>query len=263
MSDLSLQLNRNVFAELPLAAYEGNASWNLDRHIVYVDAEIIALDKPSGMPTHPGLGADDVPSLMQLARNYLGAYVYPVHRLDRATSGIVVMARTQTAATNLASQFADRSVSKVYQAMIRGWINEKIVITRPLARLHDDTLQEATTEVRPLSRFTAHWPVRPFPSSRYSLVELRPKTGRTHQIRRHLSGISHPIIGDTKYGDGAHNIAFREYCDISRLLLHAVRLEFRHPTSGADLQLTSSWSFADTKGCSLPIVTNCSLSARR
>jgi len=236
---LPTNLNTKLFSDESREIYTGQTRLDLARLVLHVDDAIIAIDKPSGMPTHPGPGADDVLSLMVLVRNYLGAWVYPVHRLDRATSGVVVLARSKEVASLLATQFADRKVTKIYRALVRGWAKDEILIDRPLERLHDDTEQSAITRVKTLANYTADWSVRPYPASRYSLVELTPETGRTHQIRRHLAGISHPIIGDTKYGDGAHNVAFRTHCGIGRLLLHAKRLEFRHPASEEMMVLTS------------------------
>ncbi|MBM4253017.1 MAG: hypothetical protein FJ146_13675 [Deltaproteobacteria bacterium] len=230
---MPLIINKNIFNPLACEVYDGQSSLDLTSRILHLDEAIIAVDKPSGMPTHPGPGADDVLSLMAAARNYLGAWVYPVHRLDRATSGVVVMARTKEVAGLLAAAFADRQVSKIYHAVVRGWVADDLLIDRPLERLHDDTEQSACTHVKTLTRYSADWAVRPYPTARYSYLELRPETGRTHQLRRHLAGISHPILGDTKYGDGAHNTAFREHCGSQRLLLHAVQLEFRHPISGS------------------------------
>lgn len=231
--DLLRQLNKNTFGPLAGEVYDGQGALDLPSRILHLDDTIVAIDKPSGMPTHPGPGAEDVISLMAAARNYLGAWVYPIHRLDRATSGVVVMARTKDVASLLAAAFAARQVGKIYHAVVRGWVADDVRIERPLERLHDDTEQSAYTHVQTLARYSADWSVRPYPTARYSLLALRPETGRTHQLRRHLAGISHPIIGDTKYGDGAHNTAFRAHCGIHRLLLHAVQLEFRHPVSGA------------------------------
>jgi tRNA pseudouridine65 synthase len=211
----------------------------LSGRILYLDDVLIAIDKPAGMPTHPGPGCRDVTSLLQAARNHLGAWVYPVHRLDRGASGVTVLARSPEVAALLAKGFASREVTKTYRALVRGWLVGEGVIDRPLGRLNSDDTQSAASRYRGLATFSAPWPARAFPTSRYSLVEMQPITGRTHQLRRHLAGVSHPIIGDTKYGDGVHNAAFRQFCKSQRLLLHACSLQLFHPASREPLLITA------------------------
>ena len=188
------------------------------------------------MLTHPGAFGDYSQnsdsgnlSLMTELRNHLGRWVYPVHRLDRAASGVVIMGLSSSVAAIMAAAFRAHQVRKTYLALVRGWLSGSGQIERPLSRLDRSGDQSALSLYSSLGQWSAHWPVRPFPTSRYTLVELNPITGRTHQLRRHLAGISHPIVGDTKYGDGAHNQALRQQCGCHRLLLHASRLQIKHP----------------------------------
>ena len=201
-------------------------------HIIYIDDAIVAVDKPAGMPTHPGRGCRGVPSLLTAVRNHVGEWVYPVHRLDSGASGVVVFGRSSDLAATLSQAFTARLVTKTYRALVRGWLHGEGQIDRPLGRIDRDGEQEAQSLFRSLRTWSEPWSVRPFATSRYTIVEMQPITGRTHQLRRHLAGVAHPIIGDTKYGDGEHNKAFREYRDCHRLLLHACSLQLPHPITG-------------------------------
>jgi tRNA pseudouridine65 synthase len=172
--------------------------------------------------------------------------VSPVHRLDRGTSGLLVFAFEAPVAAALAAQFAQRGVSKRYLAVARGTPPAEMLIDHPLAPPADPYAlrgggapQPARTRLRRLA--TAEIPVRVdrYPSSRYSLVELTPETGRRHQLRRHLKHVAHPIVGDATYGVGRHNRLFAERYGLSRLLLAAVGLEFVHPVTGAQLRLAT------------------------
>jgi tRNA pseudouridine65 synthase len=183
---------------------------------------------------------------VQLLRDQLGRRVSPVHRLDRGTSGLLVFAFEPAVAAALAAQFAQRGVGKRYLAVVRGTPPEELLIEHPLAPPADayalrggGAPQPAHTRLRRLA--TAEIPVRVdrYPSSRYSLVELTPETGRRHQLRRHLKHVAHPIVGDATYGVGRHNRLFAERYGASRLLLAAVGLEFVHPVTGAQLRLAT------------------------
>ncbi len=211
--------------------------------VIWHDEALLVLDKPAGLATVKGEGVPMSETLMYQARAIAGEWVYPVHRLDRATSGLVVFARSPEVAHRLSLDFAERRVHKEYLALVRGFITSPQTIDRPLARLDRDDLQEAETKVFPELYYTAPWRSGSHPESRYTLVRLKPSTGRTHQLRRHLNGIAHPIVGDTKYGDGKHNRAFREHLGQHRLFLHAERLSLTHPINGTILDLSAR--FAD------------------
>jgi tRNA pseudouridine65 synthase len=207
-------------------------------NVLYRDAWCAVVDKPSGTVVHRGPEAPDRDALLQQVRDALGMKVYPIHRLDRPTSGLVLFAIGQENAGPFGTLFQAREVVKVYYAVVRGWIDESGTIDHPVKTARAADGQPAVTQFRRLA--TAELPVAvgPHPSARYSLVELRPLTGRLHQLRRHCKHLSHPIVGDTMYGDGAHNRLFRERVGCGRLLLHAARLEFTHPFTGEAMIFT-------------------------
>lgn len=187
--------------------------------ILHRDARCVAVDKPSGVATHRGW-ADDEDALLQRTRDLVNAYVYPVHRLDRGASGIVLFALDRDAARAF-SEAWDRA-EKVYLAITRGHPPEHLTIDHAIPKGPGEPRVPAITEVRCLETF-----------DRYALVEARPRTGRLHQIRRHLKHISCPIIGDVRYGKGEHNRLFRTQYNLHRLALHATALTVPHPDGGA------------------------------
>lgn len=177
------------------------------------------MNKPSGLAVHRGEARDPVYAL-QLVRDSVGAYVYPVHRLDRATSGVLVFALSPEAARDLGAQFELGTVEKRYLALVRGNPPDRALIDHPLSQEGEKPPQAARTELSTLARY-----------GRYALVEAMPRTGRTHQIRRHLKHISCPIIGDVRYGKGEHNRFFRAEFGLQRLALHAESLTLSDPES--------------------------------
>ncbi len=182
--------------------------------ILHADSDVVVVNKPSGIAVHRGW-AHDPPFVMTLLRDQLGQWVYPLHRLDRATSGALAFALSPEAASRLSPAFAAGGVDKRYVAFVRGVPGKERLIDHPLRRDADDTdPQSARTHVRRLRRY----------KGRYAWVDLRPETGRSHQLRRHLKYISHPIIGDVKYGKGEHNRLFRKEVGLHRLALHAYAL---------------------------------------
>ncbi|HVV51555.1 MAG TPA: pseudouridine synthase [Polyangia bacterium] len=193
--------------------------------ILYRDEELVAVDKPSGMPVHRGWARDGVPALQTL-RDQLGRHVYPVHRLDRGTSGVLLFALSGEIAGRVQVQFEAHEVEKRYLALCRGNDPALVRVDHPLAKDGGGERRPAVTELKLLGTF-----------ERYGLYEALPLTGRQHQIRRHLKHASHPIIGDTRYGKGEHNRLFRERFGFHRLALHAGELRLRHPRSGAPLQV--------------------------
>lgn len=188
--------------------------------ILYRSAALVAVDKPSGLAVHRGQSRDPVHAL-ELVRDAVHAYVYPVHRLDRATSGVLVFALSQAAAQELGAAFALGTVAKRYLALVRGNPPDSIVVDHPLSQDDGKPPQQARTELVTLARY-----------GRYALVEAMPKTGRTHQIRRHLKHLSCPIIGDVRYGKGEHNRYFRTEFGLHRLALHATSLTLTDPATG-------------------------------
>lgn len=215
--------------------------------ILYQDPYLVAIDKPAGFHVHPPEDATHMISpafnCLSVLRKQLGTYLYPVHRLDRATSGVLLFALEQSAARELCDSFKNREVKKTYFCVTRGWTEEKMVIDRALKS--DGPLEErlpSLTSVDQVSQIELPLAVGKYGTARYSLLKVDPHTGRRHQIRRHLAYSSNPILGDTTYGDGAHNRVFRENLGISGLLLKAYSIEIRHPSSGENLKLTSRWN---------------------
>ncbi|RFF27605.1 MULTISPECIES: pseudouridine synthase [unclassified Wenzhouxiangella] len=200
--------------------------------ILFRDDWLCAIAKPPGILVHRSNIATDREFVMQNLRDQLGKRVWPVHRLDRATSGVLLFALDPETARRLGQAFVDRHVDKRYLAVVRGWTDEAGTIDHPVARHERAEAREARTHYRRLATCELPVPVGGFETARYSLVEARPETGRRHQIRRHFKHISHHLIGDTTYGDGRHNRLFREHLHCHRMLLHASRLEFDHPREG-------------------------------
>lgn len=178
---------------------------------------LVAVDKPAGLAVHRGQSRDAVHAL-EVVRDQVGAYVYPVHRLDRGTSGVLVFALSVDAARAVSSAFEQGRVEKRYLALVRGSPPEAIRVDHPLSREEGGPPRPAATAFHTIARY-----------GRYALVEAIPETGRTHQIRRHLKHLSCPIIGDVKYGKGLHNRWFRERYALHRLALHASSLTLEDP----------------------------------
>lgn len=218
--------------------------------LLYLDDWLVAVNKPAGLLVHRSpVDRHERRFALQLLRDQLGGRVYPVHRLDKPTSGALVFARDPAVARSLALQFEDRLVDKRYVAVVRGWPDEQGLIDYPLDTVRDDRVVTATTAAKPaLTRFrrlaTAELPRRVdrYPTSRYALLELSPQTGRRHQLRRHLAHISHPIIGDTTYGKSGHNRLFAELFGSRRLLLACTRLAIQHPVTASLLAIEAPLS---------------------
>ena len=217
-------------------------------HILYRDDWLIAIDKPSGLLVHRSdIDRRETRFAVQLLRDQIGRRVYPAHRLDRGTSGMLLFAYDGETASKLGAQFESRAVEKTYLAVVRGHPPESGVIDHPLARRPDDyehlpahaslAAQPALTRYRRLAVAELPYAVDRYPTSRYALVELNPETGRRHQLRRHLKHLAHPIIGDSTYGKGRHNRLFHEVFSCQRMLLACTRLVLRHPTSGTPLRI--------------------------
>lgn len=212
--------------------------------VLYRDERMVVVDKPSGLLVHRSpVDRHETRFALQLVRDQLGRRVYPVHRLDKPTSGALVLALDPEAAQGLSRAFATREVTKTYVALVRGWPEAEGSIERPLAAVEDERAgpqslepREAVTHHRRLATYELPVRVDKYPTSRYALVELSPQTGRRHQLRRHLAGVSHPIVGDSTYGKGRHNRLFAERFGVRRLLLACTRLEFAS-TPGADRPL--------------------------
>lgn len=198
--------------------------------VLHVDPDWIAVDKPAGLLVHASaMDAHEALNALDLLREQLGAPLWTVHRLDKATSGVLLFARHAEAARALGAAFATAQVGKRYLAVVRGWPPTEGVIDHPLARDPErpSTGQPqlaASTRYRRLSCHDAPFSDGRHAGSRCALVEVEPSTGRRHQIRRHFKHIAHPLIGDSTHGKGPLNRAFAQWLGISRLWLHANRL---------------------------------------
>ncbi|NMP16395.1 tRNA pseudouridine(65) synthase TruC [Thalassotalea sp. Y01] len=210
--------------------------------ILYQDEHLVAVNKPSGLFVHRSyLDRDQKYFALQLVRDLVGQYVYPLHRLDRPTSGVLLFALDQQTARLMGQAFMDKKMDKQYLAVSRGHAPQRGHIDYPLKEKLDKigdkyanaeaAEKQAQTDYRRLATATLDIAVGKYPSVRYSLLELSPHTGRRHQIRRHLAHLRHPIIGDINYGDNKQNPFFREHFAINRLMLHAKVLSFEHPYS--------------------------------
>lgn len=265
--------------------------------ILYRDEYMVAVDKPAGLFVHRSyMDKDEIYFALQLVRDQVGQYVYPVHRLDRPTSGVLLFALTKDVATKLNEAFANKSsqaglksdlraklkselaaesehqladqgtanierdnrsqvgcdlaLVKTYYALVRGYLaiptdlidhalKEKLDKLGDKNVSRDKPAQSAQSYYQLKQQASLPIKVGKFDSVRYSLVEVRPVTGRRHQIRRHLAHLRHPILGDINYGDNKQNPFFIEHFGFKRLMLHAQSLEFNHPISNERLKISA------------------------
>jgi tRNA pseudouridine65 synthase len=196
-----------------------------DLPILHRDDRLLAIAKPAGMVVHRGFDNDPITVADVVRDRIVGAPVHAVHRLDRGTSGVVLFALDPEAARLMQMAFEADRIGKRYLALVRGPMTAACTVDNPVPRVKDGPRVPAVTDVEPLAHV-----------GRWSLVEARPRTGRLHQIRRHLKHISHPIVGDVRYGKGDINRMFRETYGLHRLALHAWGLSVPHP-DGSDLHV--------------------------
>lgn len=219
----------------------------LDLPVLYEDDHLIAVHKPGGLFVHRSEADRSVTDfVLQRVRNQVKAFVYPVHRLDRATSGLLLLAKDRQTAAEVGQLFEDRQVSKRYRALVRGHCPDAGEICDPLISARGRRKpeghpfrepQHALTTFQTLQRYELPFPSGRYPTSRCCLVDAQPITGRWHQIRRHLNYFSHPIIGDTAHGDTRQNHFFAETLHVQRLMLAAIQLNLPHPRTGCTLQI--------------------------
>ena len=207
--------------------------------ILYRDDHFIAIHKPPGLLVHRTRISEDNRFVLQLLRDQIGQWVYPVHRLDRPTSGVLILGLSSDSARLLTQEFEKRQVEKRYLALVRGHTAEQETIDYPLREEKWKEPQDAVTHYRTLAQVELPYPVGRYETARYSLLQITPQTGRMHQIRKHMKHIFHPIVGDTTHGDGKHNQLFRDEFNIQRLLLIATGLRFRHPYSEQEMTITA------------------------
>ncbi|WP_428327530.1 pseudouridine synthase [Mucilaginibacter sp.] len=205
--------------------------------IVFQDDDLVAINKPHGLLVHRSSIAMDAEEFaLQLLRDQLNRHVFPAHRLDRKTGGVLLFALSKDVEKLMQQQFSDNKVDKKYLAIVRGHTADEQAIDYPL-RKENGTLQEAFTEYRTLARAELEIPLGSHPTSRYSLVEAHPSTGRMHQLRKHFAHIFHPIIGDRTHGCNKQNKMFKERWEFDTMLLHASQLSFTHPVTNAAVHI--------------------------
>jgi tRNA pseudouridine65 synthase len=211
--------------------------------ILFQDDDLVAVNKPSGIKVHRGaFDARQERFLLQQVRDQVGRHLYPVHRLDKPTSGVLVFALNPGAARSLAKSFARRQVHKTYLAVVRGYLAEAGKVDYALSDGDGDrsTSRSAVTRYLRLDTAELPVPVGRYATARYSLVKVMPATGRRHQIRRHMRHLRHPIVNDRQYGDNKHNRFFTESLGCRRLLLAATEIRFPHPRTRTPTCLTAS-----------------------
>lgn len=200
--------------------------------IIYQDEHLIAINKPHGLLVHRSKIANDAKEFaLQLLRDQVGRQVNPVHRLDRKTGGVLLFAFDKEIEIAMQKQFQESLVNKHYLAIVRGFTLPEMVIDYPLAK-ENGTIQDAKTSFITLQQSEVAITIGQYPTSRYSLVEANPKTGRMYQLRKHFAHIFHPIIGDRPHGCNKQNRYFKEHFEMNTMMLHASKLSFTHPVTG-------------------------------
>jgi tRNA pseudouridine65 synthase len=208
--------------------------------IIYQDDDLVAINKPHGLLVHRSSIANDATEFaLQLLRDQLNRRVFPAHRLDRKTGGILLFALSKEVEKLMQMQFQENLVNKKYLAIVRGHTPDEEVINYPL-RKENGTSQEAFTKYKTLARAELDVPFGSHPTSRYSLVEAKPETGRMHQLRKHFSHIFHPIIGDRTHGCNKQNKLFKERWELETMLLHASQVSFNHPVTGKPVHIEAA-----------------------
>lgn len=208
--------------------------------IVFQDDHLIAINKPHGLLVHRSSIASDAKEFaLQLLRDQVNRHVSPVHRLDRKTGGLLLFAFEKDVEIAMHQQFQNGAVEKKYLAVLRGHAPDQLDIDYPLAK-ENGTMQEAFTAFVTLKRAEIEVAFGKHPTSRYSLVEATPTTGRMHQLRRHFAHIFYPIIGDRKHGCNKQNKFFKEEWEMTTMLLHASELGFTHPVTKEKIQLKAN-----------------------
>ncbi|MGC6388668.1 tRNA pseudouridine(65) synthase TruC [Ewingella sp. S1.OA.A_B6] len=220
--------------------------------ILYQDEHLVAVNKPAGMLVHRSwLDRHETIFVMQTLRDQIGQHVFTVHRLDKPTSGVLLLALSSDVARLLSQQLENHQVTKVYHAVVRGYMPEDgkvdYALTEELDKIADKFAnpdkapQPAVSHYRVLAKVEMPVPVGPYDTARYSLVELKPETGRKHQLRRHMSHLRHPILGDRAHGDLRQNRGMIEHFSCPGLMLHASHMQLSHPVTGETLELTARW----------------------
>ncbi len=199
--------------------------------ILYEDESIVAINKPPGIMVHPTKITEDDQFILPLLVAQLQQEVFAIHRIDRGTSGVLLFGKNKTTVRALSKQFQEREVDKMYVAITRGFAPVSETIDYPIAREPHLPKRKAVTHIKTIHTHELPVPIGPYQTARYSIVKAFPQTGRRHQIRRHLTHLRYPVIGDKRYGDNKHTRYWREELGIDRMLLHAKELAFMHPAN--------------------------------
>ncbi len=208
-------------------------------NILFQDDSLVAINKPHGLLVHRSSIARDVDEFaLQLLRDQLNQQVYPAHRIDRKTGGVLLFALSKEVEKLMQQQFQDNQVDKRYLAIVRGHTPDEEEIDYPL-RKENGTLQLAFTRYKTLARAELDVALGSHLTSRYSFIEARPETGRMHQLRKHFSHIFHPIIGDRTHGCNKQNKLFKEQWESDTMFLHASQLIFTHPITKELVNITA------------------------
>ena len=213
--------------------------------IIYQDSYCLLVTKPNNVlvhHAHHSRNKIDEESLLQLIEHQLGSRYYPIHRLDRKTSGIILLASKREYVASFQALFTTNEIQKIYFGVVRGFSKENLIIDSPVKGRDALVYKNAETHIKLLDKIILDIPVKPYNSSRYSLVELKPITGRMHQLRIHMNKVSTPLINDAKYGDKNHDLMYAKQFGWKNLFLHAGILEFIHPFTNQKLTLKSSFS---------------------
>ena len=234
-----VQANDNISIDIPEAKETKLKAQEIPLDIIYEDSDIIVINKPKGMVVHPANGNPDgtlVNAILSICKNSLsgiGGELRPgiVHRLDKDTSGLIIVAKNDKAHINMSEQIKERNVKKTYIALVRGNVpEEEATINMPIGRSTKDRKKmavnkngkNAVTHFKVLKRY-----------SKYTLLEIKIETGRTHQIRVHMAEIGYPVVGDAVYSNGKNEFG------IEGQMLHAYKLEFMHPITNKHMELTA------------------------
>jgi tRNA pseudouridine65 synthase len=209
--------------------------------ILYQDEYMVVINKPNGLLVHRSSIANDADEFaVQLLRDQIGQFVYPVHRLDRKTSGVLVFALDKETTRLLQAEMQQKQTQKEYHAIVRGYFPEKVKVDYALTN-DKGKVQEAITRFERLKTTEIEVPLGKYPTSRYSLIKAFPQTGRMHQIRKHCNHLRHPIVGDRPHGCNKQNRLFKERWNLIRMLLHAKKITIFHPFSKEKLTIEASF----------------------
>ncbi|MFK5959092.1 MAG: pseudouridine synthase [Lutibacter sp.] len=214
----------------------------MEIEILFEDDYIVIVNKPNNVLIHNSYYARNIkePTLLNLLLKQFNQNFYPVHRLDRKTSGVLLLVKQKENVSMFQELFNSNSIEKTYLGIVRGLINTSIKIDSPVKNPDTMVYKAAETFCKPLLTKNLDIAVKPYDTSRYSLVELIPTSGRMHQLRIHMNKISHPIIGDYMYGDRFHNRMFEDEFNCHNLFLHANALKIEHPITNKIINIESS-----------------------